>query len=675
MPDAARHNASSDVSEPLAIQEDARASSTGQLCDLGFFGGDTLAGLRKIRSRLLDLTRNNRLLNYKYTKQSLRFIDKSPDLLYRQILNGDSGLRIQAIPEPDVDNFSPEEVTKYEQLSSSEKAIFAAEKLQGLNPSYDLPLLANSERHSEFAIQTLLFPEDLEAVLNAIRNKSRLAIEETGSNFLHLAFGFLEWFESNDSQRANLAPLILLPVEIRWTLNAKTKLYEYVLSYSGEELVPNLSLIEKLRSDFGLNFRPPIESENPEAYWSACQDVVQRQKHWKIRRWATLGLFQFRKLLIFQDLDPAKWPLSNRLESNTKIREFFEGQREGEGPIAEDFSIDDLPTEERELLLIEDADSSQHSAIVDVLRGKDLVIEGPPGTGKSQTITNLIGAALGAQKTVLFVSEKLAALEVVKSRLDKAGLGDFCLELHSEKTKKQTVFADLDKRLRSVYQVPRDYSSTQANLRTRWSQLKDLVALLGKTEPNSGKTVHEILHLATESRAEVEAKTPTLLRELQQLITIQKFSLPPQRHYEMLHEVSNLKSIAASICSVGVDIADNPWFGLQARTIDSVPVLIVGALEELKSAIDRLGSTIESFSTRFGVSPIGDLDAVQNVVSLGELLSCEEEPLCFEVFTAAKKHGEAVLEELAFSIENLQKLECELFLVPSVTDISVNSLA
>ena len=96
-----------------------------------------------------------------------------------------------------------------------------------------------------------------------------------------------------------------------------------------------------------------------------------------------------------------------------------------------------------------DADASQHSAIIDVMKGENLVIEGPPGTGKSQTIANIIANALGSDKnaSILFLSEKLAALEVVKRRLDKAGIGEFCLELHSEKSSPKRVMESLTERL------------------------------------------------------------------------------------------------------------------------------------------------------------------------------------------------------------------------------------
>src|SRR5258708_3577018 len=644
----------------------------GKLSDLGLFGGDTLAGLEKLRTRLLDLTRNNRLLNFRHNKQSLRFIDQKPDLLYRQILEGESGLRVRPVPKFDPEKLSTEELARYEQLLPAEKVRYAAEKA-GLIVSYDLPSSAKAGQDSELFIQTLLFPEDLEAALQPIRSKTRLAIEETGSNFLHLAFGFLEWYESDDSDEPNIAPLVLLPVEIRQTLNSRTRLYEYVLSYTGEEVIPNHSLIQKLRSDFGIDLRSPSELESPETYWTACAQAIETRKRWRILRWVSLGLFQFRKLLMYQDLDPAKWPDSDRLETNNKVSEFFEGQRQVDTPVAEDFGIDGLPGSEKGLLLIEDADCSQHSALVDVLRGKDLVIQGPPGTGKSQTITNLIGLALYQGKSVLFVSEKLAALEVVKNRLDKAGLGHFCLELHSGKTKKPTVFKSLDQRIRSRFPQPKDYATTQANLRTRWQQLKDLVEILSSSETSCGKTVHELLHHASESRTALETTFSSLVKELEKLVTIQKVSLPPSRHFEILHEVTNLESIATSICQLGISIAENPWFGVRARANESSPVVIVDTLEELLTSIRDLDEVIDSFDAKFGPFFSRDLDGVEKIVSFRSTLTNREEPLPFTLFPGIRDFGETALENLTNSLEHLQEIERELRGVPFLAEVPETS--
>jgi hypothetical protein len=151
-------------------------------------------------------------------------------------------------------------------------------------------------------------------------------------------------------------------------------------------------------------------------------------------------------------------PAEKNIAKHPLVKELFEGTKNPEVNLAEEFPID-APEIKRDVpQLIRDADSSQHSALIHALRGQNLVIEGPPGTGKSQTITNLIAAVLARGKTVLFVAEKLAALEVVRKRLDDVGLGVFCLEVHSHKTKKGALLNDLAHRhtLRGSFKEPRD---------------------------------------------------------------------------------------------------------------------------------------------------------------------------------------------------------------------------
>ena len=151
---------------------------------------------------------------------------------------------------------------------------------------------------------------------------------------------------------------------------------------------------------------------------------------------------------MYQDLDPNNWPTDLSIEQHPIIRNLFSRAEETADAnksvqYATEYNIDHIEHIHDQFPLIYDADSSQHSALIDAVNGKNLVIEGPPGTGKSQTITNLIAACLNSGKTVLFVAEKMAALNVVKDRLDQAGLGDFCLELHSHKTNKKALLHEL----------------------------------------------------------------------------------------------------------------------------------------------------------------------------------------------------------------------------------------
>jgi len=218
--------------------------------------------------------------------------------------------------------------------------------------------------------------------------------------------------------------------------NGKGKALDSILNYSGEDIETNLSLVEKLRRDFGIEMPLLDDDDTPESYFAKFEEILKLKKRWRIRRQITLALVSFGKLLMYRDLDPRTWPAAHNISKHPLVRDLFEGTKSSNIELAEEYPID-APELKREVPhLIRDADSSQHSALIHALRCQNLVIEGPPGTGKSQTITNLIAAALATGKAVLFVSEKLAALEVVRKRLDDAGLGLFCLELHSHKTKK-----------------------------------------------------------------------------------------------------------------------------------------------------------------------------------------------------------------------------------------------
>jgi len=169
---------------------------------------------------------------------------------------------------------------------------------------------------------------------------------------------------------------------------------------------------------------------------------------WRIRRQASLALLNFSKQAMYEDLNPEHWPEGESIQDHPIISQFFATSNEkNAGDVlsySEEHSIDHIDDIHDQFPLVYDADSSQHSALIDAVRGENLVIEGPPGSGKSQTITNLIAACISNGKKVLFVAEKMAALNVVKDRLDKAGLGDFCLELHSHKTQKQKILSDLN---------------------------------------------------------------------------------------------------------------------------------------------------------------------------------------------------------------------------------------
>jgi very-short-patch-repair endonuclease len=442
-----------------------------------FLTGSTEIGLDRIRTRLLDLTNRNKLLNYRHTTaSSLRVVDVFLDAVFQRLLDNEK-LAFLPVPEPD---------------SEDDKTPPAKDRAEvcGWNLSFEL----DATDGAGLTLPVLHYHEQLDTLSRKIVSAAKTAIEESGANMLYLVFGFLEWYESDDSEQPHLAPLIVLPVTIE-RAGGKGTAVETVLEYSGEDVETNFSLVEKMRRDFGIEIPLLGDKDTPESYFEKFTEILRLKKSWSIRRHLTLALLSFGKLLMYRDLDPRNWPADQSIAKHALVRELFEGSKNPNIALAEEHPIDapelvnDVPH------LIRDADSSQHSALVDALRGRNLVIEGPPGTGKSQTITNLIAAALARGKTVLFVAEKLAALEVVRRRLDDAGLGMFCLEVHSHKTKKGALINDIAVRFgaRGTFQEPRELDRHLSIVQEKKRLLTEYASRINETIAPFNATVFEIL--------------------------------------------------------------------------------------------------------------------------------------------------------------------------------------
>ncbi|MCA9732207.1 DUF3320 domain-containing protein [candidate division KSB1 bacterium] len=172
---------------------------------------------------------------------------------------------------------------------------------------------------------------------------------------------------------------------------------------------------------------------------------------------------------MYKDLDSTGWP-NEKNPSNHKVMSalLVNGFREPQSEYADDSHIDEIVSP-KDVNQVKDADSSQILAMLDVNSGRNLVLQGPPGTGKSQTITNIIAESIGLGRKVLFVSEKMAALEVVKRRLDQVGLGEAVLELHSHKTNKKKVLEELNRTIHKSRPIIKDDSGDIVTL----TQLRD----------------------------------------------------------------------------------------------------------------------------------------------------------------------------------------------------------
>jgi len=456
--------------------------------------------IEKSRLKLLDLSRRNPLLFTRFSERShshIRVVDELPQVLFDRLVNGKMCFRpLPSLEEDPKDEDTPEfqnalaearltdqvyqEALKRIDPNSKESAEELIRIERGLKdrireklnmpprqtkinlslaqhaknhnilPSYDLPLPEQENkdgRHKDEFIQTLLLPDLLERRLNGLLNKHKLWMEETGISVLYAAFGFLEWKDKNYSNKGYFAPLLLVPVEIERKTTRKG--FEFWISGRGDYPEVNIVLREKLRREFGIDL--PLldnneeESIDIEAYFVEISRIAGELLSGKIRRQVAIGVFPSAKMAMYYDLDPQKWDFSQ----HEIIRKILSGVeiRRHESPFGEEYDIDSPHIETKVPLLVMDADSSQHSVIVDIMDGKNLSVEGPPGTGKSQTIVNTIAAALYKGKKVLFVAQKMAALEVVRSRLEACGLGEFLLTLQARRSGREEVIASVRKRL------------------------------------------------------------------------------------------------------------------------------------------------------------------------------------------------------------------------------------
>jgi len=488
--------------------------------------------LEQIRKKLLDLTRRNKLINYRKPTKSryLKIIDESPEFIYNQLVFEEQIFKFKFIPEPEIPKLIHEkleskkvkiEKVKQSTLFDGEKkaaetqiqkifeemqdnqvdALLTAEeqaKKLGFNIDNELPdvdLTKNSvdKKYVDDYLQTLHYPTDLEKILKKIELSARSVIQETGTNMLYLILGILEWKESNNSDIKIKSPLISIPVSLeRGSLNKKTNTYEYKLEFTGESIDTNKSLAEKLKNNFSIILPELTEDYTFNEYMTEVKKICSNKSDWKIKQEITLDFLQFSKILMYKDLNPDEWG-EGELEKHNILNDLFMGRDSSSANsyAPEEYDIDHHPVADR-IPLVLDADSSQHSAIVDVLDGKNVVIEGPPGTGKSQTISNMIASLMNEGKSVLFVSEKLAALEVVHKRLSNIGLGDFCLELHSHKTQKTKILESLKKRIEGNYKTPSELKRVKKELELKKKELKEYLDTIHLSHGKTEKKIFEI---------------------------------------------------------------------------------------------------------------------------------------------------------------------------------------
>ncbi|RKE56570.1 superfamily I DNA and/or RNA helicase [Sphingobacterium detergens] len=402
--------------------------------------------------KLLDLSLRNNLLNLRFTKSMLQIVDLKTDLLEDHLSNGKS-LTIHP-------NNSQEVLRRYNLY------------LEPLHSSEPLFKLADDEfRYNR--LLTLYHQDDLDNILTHLYRNAKLAEEENGKSTLYLGVGLLKWFEPKTNQQPRLAPILLIPVELsRRSVNTK-----FTLRSREEEAMINITLLEYLKQEFKLNLNAlevlPMDESGVDVQkvFAILRKSILNLEGWDIQEQVVLGNFSFNKLILWQDLTK----YAEEIKKSTIVKSLIDGRLSDLLDITGDSeNLEQLPSSL--LTLPIPTDNSQLEAVRHSNANKSFVLHGPPGTGKSQTITNIIANALANDKKVLFVAAKKAALDVVHRRLEKIGLGSFCLELHSNKSKKSDVLRQLEQSLETPkYQSHIDFQEEAQRIDQRKAALSQYV--------------------------------------------------------------------------------------------------------------------------------------------------------------------------------------------------------
>lgn len=444
--------------------------------------------LSEVRKDLLDFGLRNPLLNYRLLKtRGLEVPETPPADVFRLLVTEGAELSFLPIEE------TPRMGLLYEPEDSERddrRALVRTRPGKRTQTQQQMGFQPNSNE-----LPTGLSEKELEKRLLATYYAAKSSIEEQGVNTLFIALGMLIWRDSKNADEVRRAPLLLIPVE----LERRSAGEGFHLKYSGDDVAPNVCLLEYLKQSFGLVLDELSDSEeiDVDSYLYSFGKAVSKQDGWSVDpESVVLGFFSFAKFLMYRDLDPATWNDESMLLNHDVLNRLlgtstFTGDA---SPLSDDAFVDDnIPPSSTAHVV--DADSTQSLAIFDVQRGLNMVIQGPPGTGKSQTIVNLIAGALASGQRVLFVAEKKAALEVVKSRLDRIGLGAACLELHSNKIKKKEVIGELKQTAWLQTRAARRDESTVAALDEAITRLNEYCNAVNSQVGKSGETVRDLYGL------------------------------------------------------------------------------------------------------------------------------------------------------------------------------------
>ncbi|MDR2267618.1 MAG: DUF4011 domain-containing protein [Christensenellaceae bacterium] len=584
------------------------------------------------QKQLLDLGKRNRLINCprkserQISRSSLEII--SPDIYQLwNFFNADTKWAYEV----------PLESTTKEKKSNNEIRAELLSKYQS-----DANTITNREMEQAIKFHTIPFQanqsdNDALVTLRRLKQTSRQFYDEKGVNVLFLAFGFLNWKEAGLTGIEMRSPLFLVPVEI--TQDAVHS--PICIERRDDDIIINTALVQKLLLEFNINLPEYNEDlsiiSNIEAVAKACSSI-----DFKIENTVEISMFSFLKVNMYQDLSTHRDAIIQsdlvKLIAGEKASTTFDLSS------IKDFNYDKI--DPSRVLSVVDADSSQQEAIAFAKEGVSFVLQGPPGTGKSQTITNIIAELLAQGKTVLFVAEKMAALDVVYKRLTNVGLDKFCLTLHSHKTKRKDVLNQLASTLRYAEAETRMQNEDPLKLK----QLADLRSELNEYQ--------NLLHTPISPFNKTIYQVYGLLSELSNATNV-KFTYPNAEglsDIDFTKRIQTMRELTTLIGEIGWG-AYSPWSGCNLTTVtydfrqnfDSECAKLISTLEigeQLFAQFNKLANTQINGTY---ASVFDTLDFMQTLLVN---LSTPKSWLCDEILRASSIYSEWTTKSATVAIHS-----------------------
>ncbi len=419
--------------------------------------------LQRWRDELIDLTRRNRLLKAAPNKASIVEITEPSLATVLGRLESAEGWRFHYPPH---------------EIDSTDDAVLRA--LAAEDPDLD------DEIRFDELVTHITSATQLSRVLHNLERRASQEFLDKGLRVLYLGVGALDWIDG-DGERL-LSPVVLLPVE----LSRPNPRAPFRLRSAEEDAVANPALIVKLARDHAVDIPAFLADNSVGAHLAAVASAVANIPNATVTERILLSFYTFQKEAMYQDL----------LANEATIAQHAGVRALSLGPLSDsDFTFDPIPDDRldelappEQLVSIRDADATQRACIAAAAAQRSFVMDGPPGTGKSQTIANIIAEVLHQGRTVLFVSEKAAALEVVKSRLDDVQLGHFVLELHSHKATRKEVAGSLGTALSERPRAKQVMTSTEiAQVQKHRKNLSDYARALNERREPLGQSLFDML--------------------------------------------------------------------------------------------------------------------------------------------------------------------------------------